>query len=146
MMNTNEQYKRKGLIAKIKIAQSQLGMEDDVYRAMLARVCGKTSCTQMNLAELQAVAAEMKRMGFKQTAPKGKGMRPHLTPDREALLNKLEALLTVGDKSWQYADGMAKRMFGKDLVRFLTPEQLYKLVQALQIHTNKEQAKKAAEQ
>lgn len=37
MMNTNEQYKRKGLIAKIKIAQSQLGMEDDVYRAMLAR-------------------------------------------------------------------------------------------------------------
>ena len=37
MMNTNEQYKRKGLIEKIKIAQSQLGMEDDVYRAMLAR-------------------------------------------------------------------------------------------------------------
>lgn len=143
MMNTNEQYKRKGLIAKIKIAQSQLGMEDNVYRAMLARVCGKTSCTQMNLAELQAVAAEMKRMGFKQTAPK-KGIRPHLTQDRAALLNKLEALLTVGDKSWQYADGMAKRMFGKDLVRFLTPEQLYKLVQALQIHINK--AKKAAEQ
>ena len=37
-MNTNEQQKRKGLIAKIKIAQSQLAMEDDVYRAMLARV------------------------------------------------------------------------------------------------------------
>lgn len=144
-MNTSEQYKRKGLIAKIKIAQSQLAMEDDVYRAMLARVSGgKTSCTQMSLPELQAVAEEMKRMGFKQTAPKGKGVRPHLTPDRDALLNKLEALLTVGGKSWNYADGMAKKMFGKDLVRFLTPTQLYKLVQALQIHTNKEQARKAA--
>lgn len=143
-MNTSEQQKRKGLIAKIKIAQSQLEMADDTYRAMLTRVSGKNSCTQMNLTELQAVATEMKRLGFKQTAPKGKGLRPHLTPDRDALLNKLEALLTIGGKSWPYADGMAKKMFGKDLVRFLTAEQLYKLVQALQIHINKQQAKQAA--
>ncbi|OSI25085.1 gp16 family protein [Neisseria dumasiana] len=136
---------RNGLIAKIKIAQKQLDMADDAYRAMLERVTGKTSCTQMNLAELQAVVEEMKRMGFKQTAPKGKGIRPHLTKDREALLNKLEALLTAGGKSWNYADGMAKKMFGKDLVRFLTPNQLYKLVQALQIHTNREQAGKTGE-
>lgn len=64
-MNTNEQQKRKGLIAKIKIAQSQLAMEDDVYRAMLARVSGgKTSCTQMGLADFQALELMQKLAGF----------------------------------------------------------------------------------
>lgn len=133
---------RKSLIAKIKIAQSQLGMDDDVYRDMLERVTGSRSCTKLDVPALQDVVEEMRRQGFKPTAASGKGIRPHLTSDRSALLNKLEALLADGGKSWRYADGMAKKMFGKDLVRFLTANQLYKLVQALQIHSNREQKKK----
>lgn len=142
-MGMNEQTQRRGLIAKIKIAQGQLGMDDDVYRGMLRRVAGQDSCVKLNLLQLQAVAAEMKRLGFKPMAPKGKGVRPHLGQGRTALLNKLEALLTVEHKSWRYADGMAKQMFGKEFVRFLNAGQLYKLVQALQMHVIKAQAKKA---
>lgn len=132
-----------GLKAKIHIGKTQLALDEATYRALLSRITGKSSCALMNIKELEAVAAEMKRLGFKQTAPKGKGMRPHLEQGREALLNKLEALLTVEHKSWRYADGMAKQMFGKEFVRFLNAGQLYKLVQALQMHVIKAQAKKA---
>ena len=50
---------RNALIAKIKIAQKELGMADEAYRAMLLRVTGKNSCAAMDTGELEAVLAEM---------------------------------------------------------------------------------------
>ncbi|HFZ1924805.1 TPA: phage protein GemA/Gp16 family protein, partial [Serratia marcescens] len=46
----------KGLIGAIKAGQAFLGMDDDTYRQMIARVTdGKTSCRQCSLDELQRV-------------------------------------------------------------------------------------------
>ena len=63
---------RRAMIAKIKIAQKQLGMDDDVYRELLHRMAGKRSCTELTATELARVLREMERLGF---APAG--LRPN---------------------------------------------------------------------
>ncbi len=55
-------------IKQIKIAQKRLDMEDSDYRAMLLRVAGVRSCTELDDAKFAAVMAEFGRMGFESTA------------------------------------------------------------------------------
>lgn len=127
---------RKAMIAKIKIAQKELDMADDAYRAMLVRVTGKDSCAKMAAAELEQVLAEMRRMGF---VPAGKnhGMRPHRRSSADPMMRKIEALLADGGLHWNYAHAMAKRMFGVDQVQWLSDGHMHKLVAALQIAANR---------
>ncbi|HGO8829712.1 TPA: phage protein GemA/Gp16 family protein, partial [Neisseria meningitidis] len=68
--------------------------------------------------------------------------KPHLRrTSSAAMLDKVEALLTVGGKHWNYAHAMARRMFGKDKVEYLDDTQLHKLVAALQIAENRKTEK-----
>ena len=46
---------RRALIAKIKIAQKELGLDDGTYRAVLERVTGMRSCTECSIPELERV-------------------------------------------------------------------------------------------
>ncbi|TCP88935.1 phage gp16-like protein [Rhizobium sp. PP-CC-2G-626] len=52
-------------IAAIKIAQKQLGLDDDLYRAKLQMITGKSSTKEMTEAERQMVITEFRRIGFK---------------------------------------------------------------------------------
>lgn len=131
---------RRALISRIKIAQKELGLDDATYRAVLERVTGKRSCADMDVAELESVVADMRSHGFK---PKGNPHgKPHLRrTSSAAMLDKVEALLTVSGKHWNYAHAMARRMFGKDKVEYLDDTQLHKLVAALQIAANRKTEK-----
>ena len=66
---------RRALIAKIKIAQKELGLDDGTYRAVLERVTGKRSCTECSIPELERVVEDLRQHGFqpKKTA----GQRPN---------------------------------------------------------------------
>ena len=70
---------RRAMIAKIKIAQKQLGMDDDVYRELLHRMAGKRSCTELTATELARVLREMERLGFAPSRP-----APERMPLRQA--------------------------------------------------------------
>lgn len=67
---------RRALIAKIKIAQKELGLDDGTYRAVLERVTGKRSCTECSIPELERVVEDLRQHGF---APKKNG-RPTAEP------------------------------------------------------------------
>lgn len=54
--------------AIINIAKSQLGMDDDDYRAMLARVTGVRSLRAMTTRQKNDVLTELKRLGFRVTS------------------------------------------------------------------------------
>lgn len=54
--------------AIINIAKSQLGMDDDDYRAMLARVTGVRSLRAMSTRQKNDVLTELKRLGFRVTS------------------------------------------------------------------------------
>lgn len=60
----------KSKTALIKVAQKQLGMADADYRALLLRVAGVRSSTELNEARFTAVMAEFARLGFESTANK----------------------------------------------------------------------------
>lgn len=134
-MNKNS---KQTLIAKIHVAKKELALDDETYRDVLERVTGKDSCKNMDLSELKAVVMDLKRLGFtpKQTAKTqtDHGRRPTTTADKQPMLDKIEAILADRGLHWHYAHGMAKKMFGKELVTWLTTEQMYKIVQALAVY------------
>lgn len=130
-------------LGRIHAGKKALGMDDDTYRCLLERVTGKRSSADMTGTERNAVIAELVRLGFKADDTKRrKGVfagKPKNVKD-VPLLRKVEALLTDGKKPWSYAHAMAQQMFKRDRIEFLRPDELHKLVSALQIDANKKGA------
>ncbi len=119
-------------LAKIHIAKAQLGLDDDTYRALLARIAGVRSAKDLNRRQIGAVLAEFERLGFKPKAAKKAGRTaPKAAPDRQALIGKIEAFLAEAKRPWSYADAMALRMFKVERVEWCDGDQLRRLIAAL---------------
>ena len=133
--------RRKKLIAKVKIAQQQLGMDDDTYRDLLEGAVGKRSAAKLNEKELTTVIEVMKSKGFQDQSSGHEADKPDVTEAKQALVSKIEALLADGNKPWRYAEAMAERMFNRKRIQWLNTDQLHRLVAALQINANREKEK-----
>jgi phage gp16-like protein len=82
--------RRKALIAKVKIAQKQLGMDDDTYRDFLAGVTrGKRSASILKVWELENVVKAMRAKGFKDKPANDAGSRPQADDDQSRLIRSL---------------------------------------------------------
>jgi len=90
MTNLNPEYRR-AMIAKIKIAQKDLAMDDAAYRALLTRVTGKNSAAVLDKGELEAVIREMQRLGFRPVNQQG--TRPRVSDGKKRTLAKISAIL-----------------------------------------------------
>ena len=133
--------RRKKLIAKVKISQQQLGMDDDTYRDLLEGSVGKRSAAKLNEKELTTVIEVMKSKGFQDQSNGHEADKPDVTEAKQALVSKIEALLADGNKPWRYAEAMAERMFNRKRIQWLNTDQLHRLVAALQINANREKEK-----
>lgn len=124
-------------LAAIHVAKKQLGLDDDTYRDMLFTLTRKRSAGELDQAERQRVLDHLRARGFKrpvnrpQRAP-DHGKKPLVTQDKQALVDKLEALLADGARPWNYARAMAKRMFGVEQLEWASAGQLHSLVAALE--------------
>lgn len=58
------------LIAKIHVIKNKSGLDDDIYRDILVKVTGKTSCKDMNMKELKTVIEEFNNTWYIQQIPK----------------------------------------------------------------------------
>lgn len=74
---------RKVLIAKIHIARSQLGLDEETYRDLVERVTGKTSTKNATTAALISLVDELKVKGFHDT--------PSFRPSKRADVRKIFA-------------------------------------------------------
>lgn len=143
-MTKKKRSAKTALIAKIHIAKKTLCLDDDTYRDVLRlATSGKTSCKDMDIAELERVLYAMQKKGFKPTS-KNKGSKPRVAQSRQRMLSKIEALLADDGKHWNYAKAMAKRMFGKEAIEFLTDAEMHKLTQALAVAQRRKQNKAEA--
>ena len=122
-------------LAKIHIAKTQLGLDDDTYRALLARVAGVHSAKDLSPRQVGRVLAEFERLGWKpKAAAKGKAQgraAPNPAAERKKLVGKLTAQLTEAGRPWEYADALALRMFKVERVEWCDTDQLYRLVAAV---------------
>lgn len=124
--------RRNGQLSKIHIARKDLGLDDETYRALLARVAGVRSAKGLNARQMGAVLAEFERLGWQAKPAATMGRKaPSPAADRAKLVGKVEAFLAEAKRSWAYADGMALRMFKVERVEWLDAGQLHRLVAAL---------------
>lgn len=125
---------RRGLIAKIHIAKSQLAMEDDSYRAMLQRVTGKESSADMTTAQLQSVIAEFGRLGFtgptRPTKPGGLPAEEQASKIRALWLN-LYHLGGLDDPSEEALIGFCKRQSGVEKIEWMHSQQFDNVIRGL---------------
>lgn len=128
---------RNPAIAKIKILQKELGLDDDTYRALLERETGKRSATELDHVECGRVIEALQRR-----------KDPRFAEDRAAMIKKARALLWNSGRNWSgaahlhsYLDSMAKAMFGIEKHEWCKPDQLHAIVAACQIDTNRKEAK-----
>lgn len=119
-------------LAKIHIAKAQLGLDEDTYRALLARVAGVRSAKELSPRQIGAVLAEFQRLGWtpKPAKKAGRGTSKPAA-ERKALVGKIEAQLADAERPWAYADAMALRMFQVERVEWCDTDQLRRLVAAL---------------
>lgn len=135
---------RRAMIAKIKIAQKVLAMNDDSYRALLTRVTGKDSAAALEKREMEAVLREMQRLGWKPVNPQG--TRPRVASEKDRTIAKIGAILKELNLSWNYAHGMAKAMFARERVEWLDAVELHKLMQALAVYQRRQRVRRAQAQ
>lgn len=127
-------------LAAIHVAKRQLALDDDTYRDMLWAVARVRSAKDLDFAGRKRVLDHLRAVGFKAAKPRRAFPgRPH-NCDQHPQLRKIEALLADARRPWSYADGMAKRMYGKERVAFCDPAKWQGLIAALV----KDQARRAA--
>lgn len=132
------------LIQLIHIAKSQLGLDDDTYRAALLGASGKTSCSQMSVPELNKVLEHFKKAGFKTKAKRR--LSPKSDPKQFGEINKIRAIWItmykqniVRDGSETALDSYVNRVLnrnklGKNIsfhTHFLTQQQALKVLESL---------------
>lgn len=130
----------KGVLSKIHIAKQQLGMDDDIYRALLARVTGVHSSKDLNSVQASRVLSEFERLGWvPKTTHKSKGKpRNFKSPAMPEQITKIEAQLADMGLSWSYADAIAMQMFKVKRMAWLRkPAQLEAIIAALHVEQEK---------
>lgn len=145
---------RRRELAMIHIAKKDLGIDDDTYRLMLRTIARVESAGDLNAEGRHQVLAHLKARGFK---PKHSVRTPHSSertahsdwdwvnnaaPDRRPTLRKIAMMLQSAARQKPYADGVAKKMYGIERVEFCAPDQLVRIVAALEYDRRRREARK----
>ena len=139
---------RRRELAQIHIAKSQLGMAEESYRDILWTVARVRSAADLDYAGRKAVLDHLKACGFKAQKSTKKVSSDtrwawvnNAAPDRQAMLRKIAVVLKDANREKTYVDAIARQMFGVDLVEFCRPDQLHRIVSALEFDRRRREAK-----
>ena len=138
-------------LAAIHVGKKALGLDDDTYRTMLFTVARVRSAADLDHAGRRAVLEHMRERGFERVQKSGHpvqktvtdhGKKPQVPADRQALVDKLEALLAAAGRPWNYVRSMAKRMFHVDQLEWASADQLRRLVAALEYDRRRRESRR----
>lgn len=134
--------RNKQLAAIHVMATKRLKLDRETYVALLQRVGGVSSAADLDGRGRSKVLDEMRRLlGEAQKKMQSAIDLPdapqNVRDERAAMVGKVSAILAELGKPWAYAHGTAKRMFRVQRVEWLKPDQLHRLVAALQINANR---------
>ncbi|MEI7036463.1 regulatory protein GemA [Fulvimonas yonginensis] len=128
------------------LASKRLRLDRETYELLLQRVAGVSSSADLDARGRAKVLDEMRRLadeGEKQmdNAVSLPDAPQNVRDEVAGMVAKVGAILAELGKGWNYAHGTAKRMFKTDRVEWLRPDQLHRLVAALQISANRQRRK-----
>ncbi len=129
--------RRRAMMAKLHVARAELGLEEDAWRDLLEAATGNRSLREMADEDLARVLDRLRDKGWVARSPAGAGLAPVVRPMRQALLDKIEALLA--DKGaaqgrvvpWSYAEALCRRICKVDRMEWAGTDCLRKVVAAL---------------
>lgn len=128
------------------LASKKLHLDRDTYVALLQRVGNVRSSADLDARGRAKVLDELRRLA-------GEGERQmrnavnlpdapqNVREELAGMVAKVGAILAETGKRWNYAHGTARRMFKVQRVEWLRPDQLHKLVAALQMSANRQRRK-----
>lgn len=129
--------RRKAELAKIHLAKKRLGLDDEAYRAIVARVCdGKTSAGELDEGERGKLLDEFKRCGFIEggsytTSISGFDDREPQARLIRCLWADLETIGALHDSSEQALADFIRRATKVDSIRWLTAQQANVVIESL---------------
>ena len=144
---------RRRELAQIHIAKKDLCLDDGTYRLMLQTIGRVDSAADLNAEGRRQVLAHLKARGFKPQPSASSSRRSASTarsdwdwvnnaaPERQAMLRKIAVMLKDAERNKAYADGIAKNMFKIERVEFCAPDQLWRIVAALEYDRHRREAK-----
>lgn len=128
---------RKKMLAKIHIAKKDLALDDGTYRAILKRITGQESATNLDHADLDRVIAECKRLGWDDAKRQRKraGARPlHQAPMASKIRALWLDLFHLGELVDPSEDALAAfvaRTTGIDALNWVDGERANEVIDAL---------------
>ncbi|MEQ4538045.1 MAG: regulatory protein GemA [Billgrantia sp.] len=127
----------RGKLAQIHIAKQQLGLDDEAYRALLARAAGVSSAKDLTDRGVSLVLNEFKRLGWQPKAPKRAGRKPNTFNKHEQMI-KIEAQLAALGAPWAYAEAIARQQTGIERIDWLRTERQFRgVIAALHVEQEK---------
>lgn len=124
---------RRVMIAKVKLAQKELGICDDDYRAILLRETGECSAANCTEAQLGKMLDVFRSKGW-QAKPKRAVPRAASSPQAmkaRALWISLYHLNAIDDASETALEAFARRQLKCERLAWADQGQMFKLVEAL---------------
>jgi phage gp16-like protein len=134
----NPAERRAKLIRLIHVGRNKLGLQDDVYRALLRGAAGKESCAGMTLPELDRALKALKAAGFR--VEKRMPLRREETGGANAeQLSYIKGMweLAARNKTEKALNAFIKRIAHVDNIRFLDVRAAQKMILALRAMTEK---------
>lgn len=135
---------RRRVLGAIHALAKECLMEDDAYRCLVARVSAQHGPEQRSAGkctpqQLDAIANELRRIAGKPAQAAGRRRTWSGKPkgDLTAQMGKVEALLADAGREWAYAHSVAKRVCKVERVEWCNPDQLAKVIAALQIDADR---------
>ena len=141
-IDTAAERRRRQLAAIHVLASKRLRLDRETYVELLQRVGGVASAADLDGPGRSRVLDEMRRLADEgqrkmQNAVGMPDAPQNVRDELAAMVMKVGAILADTGKSWNYAHGTAKRMFKVHRVEWLRPDQLHRLVAALQMSANR---------
>lgn len=133
-------------LGAIHAEAKRLRFDETTYRALLLRVAGVQSAADLDAKGRSDVLREFAKFNRIRTAAEQMALPNAPKAVREevaAMVGKVGAILAEANLSWNYAHGMAKRMFGVAKVEWLHADQMHKLVAALTFHQRRQKGRKS---
>lgn len=124
---------RRSLIAKIHVAKTQLGLDEDLYRGILLDVAGRRSAADCTEAELVRLVKHFESRGFTAKAKSGapKPADHPMARKARAMWISLHQLGAIRNPSDQALEAFACRQLGCEKLQWANQSLAYRLIEAL---------------
>lgn len=134
---------RRAELARIHILAKELRLPRDEYEDIMFTVGRVRSSADLDHTGRAAFIAHLSALASKYKVNEWAWV-DSAAPDRQKMLRKVCAMCRAERRSKAYADGVAKQMFGISALEFAAPDQLHRIVSALEFDRRRREAKATA--